>query len=90
MSALSLEQLEGKLNAHRELMIDFIAALIGGDESIKTFSKRLADDASYKDHEEDPGAVPGEGIAIETAAAAEVRAILEAARARARAAKQNS
>lgn len=90
MSALSLEQLEGKLNAHRELMIDFIAALLGGDESVQAFTKRLADDASYKDHEEDPGAVPSEGIAIENAAATEVRAILEAARARARAASRNS
>ncbi|MCY1665971.1 hypothetical protein [Rhizobium sp. SL86] len=90
MTALSLEQLEGKLNAHRELMIDFIAALLGGDESLQTFTKRLADDASYKDHEEDPGAVPGAGIAIENAAATEVRSILEAARARAGAAKRNS
>jgi hypothetical protein len=90
MTALSPEQLEGKLNAHRELMIDFIAALLGGDESLSAFTSRLADDASYKDHEEDPGAVPGEGIALENAAAAEVRAILETARARARAVKRNS
>ncbi|MCO5731730.1 hypothetical protein [Rhizobium sp. SSA_523] len=83
MTVLTPADLEGKLNAHRELMIDFIAALLGGEESIKDFTRRLADDSNFKDHEEDPGIVPGEGLAIETSAATEIRSILEAARARA-------
>jgi hypothetical protein len=83
MSALTAEELEGRLNAHRELMIDMLAAMIGGEVTITQFLQRLRDDATFKDNEEDPGAVPGEGFAIENAAARELRSILEAARARA-------
>jgi hypothetical protein len=85
MTVLSAEEMEGRLNAHRELMIDFIAALLGGDESIQQFTQRLSEDTNFQDHEEDPGAVPGAGIAIQNTAAEEIRSILEAARARAKA-----
>ncbi|WP_377296776.1 hypothetical protein [Rhizobium sp. SGZ-381] len=83
MNPQSAEEMEGRLNAHRELMIDFIAALLAGDQSLQRFTRRLSEDASFKDHEEDPGVVPGEGIAIANKAADEIRSILEAARARA-------
>jgi hypothetical protein len=83
MTSQSAEKMEGRLNAHRELMIDFIAALLGGEQSLQQFARRLSEDASFKDHEEDPGVVPGEGIAIANTAAEEIRSILEAARARA-------
>ncbi|MCB5203643.1 hypothetical protein LH464_14285 [Neorhizobium sp. T786] len=87
MSALSAEELEGRLNAHRELMIDMLAAMIGGEVTITQFLQRLRDDATFKDNEEDPGVMPGEGFAIENATARELRSILEAARARAAADK---
>lgn len=90
MTALSGEEMEGRLNAHRELMIDFIAALLGGEESIQSFTNRLAQDASISDHEEDPGAMPGTGFAIQNSASEEIRSILEAARARARANQRKS
>ena len=83
MTAMTAEELEGRLNAHRELMIEMLAAMIGGEVTITAFLQRLRDDATFKDNEEDPGVVPGEGFAIENAMAREVRAILEAARARA-------
>lgn len=83
MTALTPEELEGRLNAHRELMIDMLAAMIGGEVTITQFLQRLRDDATFKDNEEDPGVVPDDGFAIENAAARELRTILEAARARA-------
>jgi hypothetical protein len=85
MSALTPEELEGRLNAHRELMIELLAAMIGGEITISSFLRRLRDDATFKDNEEDPGVIPEEAFAIENSAAREVRAILEAARARAEA-----
>jgi hypothetical protein len=82
-TSLTPQELEGKLNAHRELMIDILAAMIGGETTIAEFLQRLRDDATFKDNEEDPGVLPDGAFAIENAAAREVRAILEAARARA-------
>lgn len=82
MSTMTPEEMEGRLNAHRELMIDWLAALMSGETATKELLRRLGDDATFKDNEEDPGVVPGAGYAIENAAARETRSILEAARAR--------
>lgn len=84
-STLTLAELEGRLHAHRELLVDMLAAMIGGEMTIVAFVQKLRDSATFKDNEEDPGLEPGEAFAIENAAAREVRAILEAARARAEA-----
>ena len=83
MSTLTPEELEGRLNAHRELLIDMLAAMIGGEMQITRFTQRLRDDATFKDNEEDPGVLPEGGFAIENAAARELRTILQAAQARA-------
>lgn len=85
MHTSTLEELEGRLNAHRELLIDMLSAMIGGEVTITAFLRRLRDDATFKDNEEDPGLLPEGAFAIENAGAREVRAILEAARARAEA-----
>lgn len=83
MTSLTPQELEGRLNAHRELMIEMLSAMIGGEVTITAFLKKLRDDATFKDNEEDPGVIPEIAFAIENAAAREVRAILEAAKARA-------
>ena len=83
MSALTPEELEGRINAHRELMIEMLAAMIGGEVTITAFLRKLRDDATFKDNEEDPGALPEAAFATQNAMAREVRSILEAARARA-------
>ncbi|MCK8778879.1 hypothetical protein M0654_02675 [Rhizobium sp. NTR19] len=83
MSALTPEELEGRINAHRELMIEMLAAMIGGEVTITSFLRKLRDDATFKDNEEDPGALPETAFATQNAMAREVRSILEAARARA-------
>lgn len=36
MTALTPEELEGRVNAHRELMIDLVAALMGGRSGNKS------------------------------------------------------
>lgn len=87
MTALSREELEARVNAHRELLIDCLAALLAGQSVRDSLIERIREDANYKNYEEDPGAVPSAGIAIENGAAREVRSILEAAKARADAAK---
>ncbi|UIY28899.1 hypothetical protein LZK73_19800 [Neorhizobium galegae] len=51
--------------------------------TITSLLKRLRDDATFKDNEEDPGVLPEGAFAIENSAAREVRSILDAARARA-------
>jgi hypothetical protein len=83
MTSLTPQELEGRLAAHRELMIEMLAAMIGGEVTITTFLKKLRDDATFKNSEEDPGVIPDTAFAIENASAREMRAILEAARARA-------
>jgi hypothetical protein len=83
MTVLTPQELEGRLNAHRELMIEMLAAMIGGEVTISAFLRRLRDDATFKDNEEDPGIMPDPAFAIENAAARELRSMLEAARARA-------
>lgn len=88
MSTLTPQELEGRLNAHRELMIELLSAMIGGEVTITSFLRRLRDDATFKDNEEDPGLLPDGAFAIENSAAREIRSILDAARARAHADKQ--
>jgi hypothetical protein len=79
------EELEGRLNAHRELIIEMLAAMIGGETTAASFLQRLQDDTTFEDNEEDPGVMPDEAFAIENSAAREVRTMLEAARERAKA-----
>lgn len=82
MTALTPEELEGRVNAHRELMIDLVAALMGGDHAIERFVANIRDEANYRNHEEDPGVIPTDGLVLEAGMAREMRSILEAARAR--------
>jgi hypothetical protein len=82
---LTPHELEGKLNAHRELMIDLLAAIIGGEAKVAQLMDRLKDDTTFKDNEEDPGLLPDGAFAIENSAAREIRSILDAARKRAQA-----
>ncbi len=77
-------ELEARLNAHRELLIDVLTALIG-DQSSSKIAERLRDDTVAADFEEDPGVLPDQAFAIENETASEIRRILDAARKRAKA-----
>jgi len=75
----SPETLEGRIIAHRKILARVIAALAaekGGAELLDY----LKDRRHLQLHEEDPGAVPDPGLAIEGAIADEVRQVLELAR----------
>ncbi|MFD1746776.1 hypothetical protein ACFSE1_14975 [Rhizobium helianthi] len=88
MTAMSREELEARINAHRELLIDCLAALLAGQSVRDALLERIREDANYKNYQEDPGAVPSAGIALENGAAREIDAILEAAKSRAEALKR--
>jgi hypothetical protein len=83
---MTMEELEGRLSAQREVLIAFLAAYLGGDR--QTLSARLRDETIFMDGEEDPGIVPSEAFAFEAARSAEIRSILRAAQARAAAEKK--
>lgn len=78
---MTMEELEGRLSAQREILIAFLAAYIAGDRD--SLNARLRDETMFMDGEEDPGVVPSEAFAFEEARSAEIRAILRAAQARA-------
>jgi hypothetical protein len=63
--------LEGRLLAHRRLLVELVRSL--PDARRAELMDWLEDRALYRDGQEDPGAVPGEGIALELARADEFR-----------------
>lgn len=78
-------ELEARLNAHREVLISLMAAMMADGSYRKVFDD-LRQDAVFRDGEEDPGIVPSKAFAAETHTADEIARLLDAARARARAA----
>ena len=77
------QEFQGRLNAHRELLIAILAAVMSGRTG--DLAQTLRDEMTFKNGEEDPGIEPGDGYAVETRMADEMRAVVEAALARARA-----
>ena len=67
------DPMEGRLLAQRALLSRLVAAL--GDDGIDAW---LAERDHYEGLDEDPGAVPDESFAIESAMADELRLIREA------------
>lgn len=78
------QELEARLNAHREVLITLMAALIHDGRYGKAFEE-IEEETVFMDGEEDPGIVPSQAFATEAHAADEIRHLLEAARARAQA-----
>ncbi len=83
---MTMEELEGRLSAQREVLISFLAAYLG--DGRETLNARLKDETVFMDGEEDPGSVPSEAFAFEAARSAEIRDILRAAKARVAAEKK--
>lgn len=73
------DTLEGRLLAQRKVIARLVAAVEGpaGDE----LREYIRDRSHMSAAEEDPGAVPGEGLSIEGALADEMHRIAEAAEA---------
>lgn len=79
MQNLSPEQLEGRLNAHRKLLLALTAFIADGVEG-RAFLERLRRDAeTVSDHEEDPGVEPNGSFATQQIADDEVESIVNAA-----------
>jgi len=80
MSEMSIEELEGRLNAQREVLTCLLAwaKTQQGSESMLA---ALTESWQPKDHQEDPGAVPTSAFAIAGAKEREMRLIIEAAEA---------
>ncbi|SDE35620.1 hypothetical protein [Limimaricola pyoseonensis] len=76
----TIDSLEGRLLAQRKVLARLVAALDGpAGEQLRDY---IRDRSHMVGDEEDPGAVPGEGLSIEGALADEMHHILEAAEAR--------
>ena len=80
---VTIETLEGRLLAQRKVLARLVATFEGpaGDD----LREYVRDRSHMSGHEEDPGAVPGEGLSIEGALADEMHHISEAAEAHRRA-----
>ena len=81
MSELTNLELEGRLNAQREVLAIILARLTDGpDDPLWSI---LDGTSELQDHQEDPGAVPQAAFAVEAETAREFRLIVERAKSRA-------
>jgi hypothetical protein len=80
MSKMSAEELEGRLNAQRDVLARLLAWATSQERS-EGLLTALTASWQVKDHQEDPGAVPAAGLAIEGAMEREMRLIIESAEA---------
>ena len=74
--------LEGRINAHRRLLVELVAVLAAIPEAREALVAMARDAETVIDHEEDPGIEPDVAFAAQQIADDEIRAILNAAMAR--------
>lgn len=74
--------LEGRINAHRRLLVEVVAVLAAIPEAREALVAMARDAETVIDHEEDPGIEPDVAFAAQQIADDEIRAILNAAMAR--------
>ena len=85
----SPEQLEGRLNAHRKLLVA-LTAFIGESVEGRAFLERMLRDSEIvADHEEDPGVEPDRSFATQQITDEEIQSIVMAALSRVRAVKNH-
>ncbi|MBW8283128.1 MAG: hypothetical protein K0M55_05965 [Rhizobium sp.] len=85
MTDMARQEIEGRLNAHREILVSLIAAAMTGPEAFSGLVRSLGEDVLPRDGAEDPGLTPSAGFASGAEKAEEIRAILSAASDRAEA-----
>ncbi|MDX3926818.1 MAG: hypothetical protein QHC90_13570 [Shinella sp.] len=71
--------IEGRLNAHRRLMVSLFSVIAGIPAAREALSAMIRENEIVSDHEEDPGIEPDEAFAAQQVADDEIRAILSAA-----------
>ncbi len=74
--------LEGRINAHRRLLVELISIVAAIPEAREALVAMARDNETVIDHEEDPGIEPDAAFAAQQIADDEIRAILKAAMAR--------
>lgn len=79
------EQIDGRMNAHRRLLVALIAHTARNEEGRAFLENLLHDTAIVSDHEEDPGIEPDLGFAAQQIGDDEMRSIVKSALARAEA-----
>lgn len=75
-------KVEGRLNAHRRLIVSLVALLDTVPELRGTLRRMKQEQETLVDHEEDPGVEPDETFAVQRIAAEEMSNILNAGMAR--------
>ncbi len=74
--------LEGRINAHRRLLVELISIVAAIPEAREALVAMARDNETVIDHEEDPGIEPDAAFAAQQIADDEIRAVLKAAMAR--------
>ncbi|WP_137157596.1 hypothetical protein [Rhizobium sp. FKL33] len=78
---MDADELERRLNAHRDVLTTIVAALARNGQTEILY--HLAPETQFMNGQEDPGVLPSEAFALEHAHADEIRRIVDAARLRA-------
>ncbi|WP_313522874.1 hypothetical protein [Shinella sp.] len=74
--------LEGRINAHRRLLVELLSVVATVPEARAALIAMARDNETVNDHEEDPGIEPDAAFAAQQIADDELRGILRAAMAR--------
>ena len=82
MAIDSTTHLEGRINAHRRLLVELISVVAAIPEARAALVAIAGASETVLDHEEDPGVEPDPAFAAQQIADDEIRAILSAAMAR--------
>jgi hypothetical protein len=82
-SMIDGQSIEGRLNAHREILICLLTSALLRPDSTLELLRSLEEEVLIRDGAEDPGLTPSAGIARAGKKSDEIRQILDTARARA-------
>ncbi|SDH17124.1 hypothetical protein [Pelagibacterium luteolum] len=74
---LSATDLEGRLTAHRQILTWLLGRIVVSPDDLKDLKAELDVKLPPPDHQEDPGAIPTIGHAVQTAAGLEARVLIE-------------
>ncbi|OJU85245.1 MAG: hypothetical protein BGO06_11965 [Shinella sp. 65-6] len=82
MTLQNAAHLEGRINAHRRLLVELLSVEAAIPEAREALLAMARDNETVIDHEEDPGVEPDAAFAAQQIADDEIRAIVKAAMAR--------
>ena len=77
MEAMSEQSVEGRILAHRQILGAIVAEMAGREGGAGRVGELLERRQVFQAAEEDPGAVPDPGMAIEAALSDEMRLVSE-------------